>query len=151
MTERERWIVYPLLFLALGSALRDKLLQQTTSKTIRCEEMICQQLYCQGMSAVDEVGRPTPVLLGTRMQVDTLQADLINANQYLRAGQRTTNADAAEGSFSLQPAQVLEFLRRSGLIRFQKEGAATTNEAAPDEAANSEATSDKPPAEGGAP
>ena len=25
MTERERWIVYPLLFLALGAALRDKL------------------------------------------------------------------------------------------------------------------------------
>jgi hypothetical protein len=31
MTERERWIVYPLLFLALGAALRDKLVDRTTT------------------------------------------------------------------------------------------------------------------------
>ena len=35
MTERERWIVYPLLFLALGAALRDKLVDRTTTKTHR--------------------------------------------------------------------------------------------------------------------
>jgi hypothetical protein len=40
MTERERWIVYPLLFLALGSALRDKLFDITSSKRIVCEQMI---------------------------------------------------------------------------------------------------------------
>jgi hypothetical protein len=40
MTERERWVVYPLLFLALGAALRDKLSEQTTSKRIRCQELI---------------------------------------------------------------------------------------------------------------
>ena len=35
MTERERWIVYPLLFLALGAALRDKLSEHTKTKTHR--------------------------------------------------------------------------------------------------------------------
>jgi hypothetical protein len=40
MTERERWIIYPLLFLALGSALRDKLIDQTRSKSIVCQELI---------------------------------------------------------------------------------------------------------------
>jgi hypothetical protein len=40
MTERERWIVYPLLFLALGAALRDKLSEHTRSKTIECQELI---------------------------------------------------------------------------------------------------------------
>jgi len=40
MTERERWIVYPLLFLALGAALRDKLKERTISKSIYCQELV---------------------------------------------------------------------------------------------------------------
>ena len=40
MNERERWIVYPLLFLALGAALRDKLIDRTTTKSIVCQELI---------------------------------------------------------------------------------------------------------------
>jgi hypothetical protein len=40
MNERERWIVYPLLFLALGAALRDKLGEQTKTKRIECQELI---------------------------------------------------------------------------------------------------------------
>src|SRR6185295_8630540 len=39
MTERERWIVYPLLFLALGASLRDKLVDRTTTKSIVCQEL----------------------------------------------------------------------------------------------------------------
>src|SRR5262245_12216918 len=39
MNERERWIVYPLLFLALGAALRDKLVDRTTTKSIVCQEL----------------------------------------------------------------------------------------------------------------
>jgi hypothetical protein len=39
MNERERWIVYPLLFLALGAALRDKLVDRTTAKSIVCQEL----------------------------------------------------------------------------------------------------------------
>jgi hypothetical protein len=40
MSERERWIVYPLLFLALGAGLRDKLIDRTLSKSIVCQELI---------------------------------------------------------------------------------------------------------------
>jgi hypothetical protein len=40
MTERERWIVYPLLFLALGASLRDKLFDLTSSKRIVCEQLV---------------------------------------------------------------------------------------------------------------
>ncbi len=43
MTERERWIVYPLLFLALGAALRDKLVDRTTTKSIRCQELVVEE------------------------------------------------------------------------------------------------------------
>lgn len=40
MTERERWIVYPLLFLALGAALRDKLSEHTKTRRLECQELI---------------------------------------------------------------------------------------------------------------
>jgi hypothetical protein len=40
MSERERWIVYPLLFLALGAALRDKLAGRTATGSIMCEELV---------------------------------------------------------------------------------------------------------------
>lgn len=39
MSERERWIVYPLLFFALGASLRDKLLQRVDTKEIYCESL----------------------------------------------------------------------------------------------------------------
>jgi hypothetical protein len=39
MSERERWVVYPLLFLALGASLRDKLIDRTTSRVIVCQEL----------------------------------------------------------------------------------------------------------------
>jgi hypothetical protein len=40
MSDRERWIVYPLLFLALGASLRDKLVDRTTTKSIACQELL---------------------------------------------------------------------------------------------------------------
>ena len=39
MSERERWIVYPLLFFALGASIRDKLLQRVEAKEIYCESL----------------------------------------------------------------------------------------------------------------
>ena len=39
MSERERWIVYPLLFFALGAALRDKVLQRVDTKEVLCESV----------------------------------------------------------------------------------------------------------------
>ena len=42
MTDRERWVVYPLLFLALGVSLRDKLGGQLTSKIISCQKLVIE-------------------------------------------------------------------------------------------------------------
>ncbi len=39
MTERERWVVYPLLFLVLGASLRDRVGSSTSWKSIQCEEL----------------------------------------------------------------------------------------------------------------
>jgi hypothetical protein len=99
MTERERWIVYPLLFLALGAALRDKLSEHTKTKTIECEELV---VYGE-----DTAGQPPKVLVqigamqrtsaksphvgqivveglihAQGIEADTLQANNINAGNY---------------------------------------------------------------------
>ena len=39
MSERERWIVYPLIFFALGAAIRDKILQRVETKEMVCESL----------------------------------------------------------------------------------------------------------------
>jgi hypothetical protein len=51
MSERERWIVYPLIFFALGAAVRDKLLQRVEAKEIVCESI-----------AIVDLQNPTNVL-----------------------------------------------------------------------------------------
>jgi hypothetical protein len=48
MTERERWIVYPLLFLALGASLRDKLFERASAS---------KGIICQKLTVVDEDDR----------------------------------------------------------------------------------------------
>ncbi len=37
MSERERWVVYPILFLTLGIALRDKMFQRVATKAVSTE------------------------------------------------------------------------------------------------------------------
>lgn len=44
MSERERWVVYPLLFLTLGLALRDEL---GLSRKIATQKVVCSQLVVQ--------------------------------------------------------------------------------------------------------
>ena len=62
MSERERWIVYPLLFLALGAALRDKLVDRTTTKSIICQELIVVDEQPLGREPIllARIGRPDP-------------------------------------------------------------------------------------------
>ena len=69
MSERERWVVYPLLFLALGVALRDKLLHRiellhhVESREIVCRDLrivgdhgqVFLRLNAQGLTADDQM------------------------------------------------------------------------------------------------
>jgi hypothetical protein len=48
MTERERWIVYPLVLFALGAALRDKFSQSVTTKELTCQRLVAKQIECEG-------------------------------------------------------------------------------------------------------
>ena len=47
MSERERWIVYPLLFFALGAAIRDKLFRHVATKDIKCETLVADEIICR--------------------------------------------------------------------------------------------------------
>jgi hypothetical protein len=55
MNERERWIVYPLLFFALGASLRDKFLQHVSSKEIECQRLVAKEILCEDLSILDPV------------------------------------------------------------------------------------------------
>jgi hypothetical protein len=76
MNERERWIVYPLVFFALGAALRDKFMQHVSSKEIECQRLVVKSIECEGGIACEgmivldpenpnlrlvELGQATPI------------------------------------------------------------------------------------------
>jgi hypothetical protein len=44
MTERERWTVYPLLFLALGVALKDKMVRSVNTDEVHAKKVVCSEL-----------------------------------------------------------------------------------------------------------
>ncbi len=59
MSERERWTVYPLLFLTLGIALKDKLFNEVNVRDIRCKSMVCSALVVDDPRAHGQVKLPT--------------------------------------------------------------------------------------------
>jgi hypothetical protein len=94
MTERERWIVYPLLFLALGAALRDKLFDRTTSKSIVCQELTVVDAEPVGnrpVRVLARIGRTEPnvgvpssgyLVVNGQLNVE----GVVNAQQYAYQG-----------------------------------------------------------------
>ena len=49
MSNRERWIIYPLVFFALAAALRDKISSSVTADFIRCRTLeVTEQIQCKG-------------------------------------------------------------------------------------------------------
>jgi hypothetical protein len=78
MSTRERWIVYPLLFLALGAALRDKLIPPghlgnpgmqfeagtITTPRLRCQGLQAGQVVCERLMVNGPNDRPV-IIAGT--------------------------------------------------------------------------------------
>ncbi len=54
MTDRERWTVYPLLFLALGISLKDKLARSVETDRIECKTLVCEGLEVTAGPKSDE-------------------------------------------------------------------------------------------------
>ncbi|MEM6798578.1 MAG: hypothetical protein AAF589_03610 [Planctomycetota bacterium] len=103
MSERERWIVYPLLFLALGAALRDKLMQQT-----RADQLVCQRLVM-----INESGVATAVLDGD--QLKAIKAGVVDAQQLLQRARPIAAKQKPASALSIP--QMLKFLQQMGVVR----------------------------------
>jgi hypothetical protein len=85
MTERERWVVYPLLFLALGAALRDKLFDRTFTKSIVCQELTVLEEEPNGVRILAQIGRSDSMRSASNAYMivnGQLDTELINAKQY---------------------------------------------------------------------
>ncbi len=90
MSTRERWIVYPLLFLALGIAMRDKVIKPSAIGTpgarmqaaevkagrIRCNQLIAQEVQINGPN-----GRPV-VVAGINPMDGSGIVETLNANGF---------------------------------------------------------------------
>ena len=63
MSTRERWIVYPLLFLALGAALRDKLVEKIEISRLKCNRLEVDGVARCG-SRIGRAGRITDPTAG---------------------------------------------------------------------------------------
>jgi hypothetical protein len=111
MSERERWIVYPLLFLALGASLRDKLVDRTTSKSIACQELLI----------VDEqpLGRE-PVLLARLGGMPRVKAEDPYNGQFVMNGQILLDGQIEVVDRNLNPR--LNPLVRIGPAKFGPQG-----------------------------
>ena len=79
MTTRERWIVYPLLFLSLGIALRDKVIppMHTTSFNVTAHEIEADSIRCNKLRAVEaECGSMAAEKVRWKEQVRWKEADI---------------------------------------------------------------------------
>ena len=87
MTDRERWIVYPLLFLALGASLRDKLFDTTMSRRIVCQELVVvdEGKYPDGPAALVRIG-PAQTQRGNSRIGHIEVNGRIDAEQYFAGG-----------------------------------------------------------------
>ena len=85
MSERERWVVYPLLFLAFGAALRDKLFDRTITKSIVCQELTVLEEEPNGVRILAQIGRSDSMRSASNAYMivnGQLDTELINAKQY---------------------------------------------------------------------
>jgi hypothetical protein len=145
MTERERWIVYPLLFLALGAALRDKLFDRTTSKSIVCQELTVVDSEPVGnrpARVLARLGRSEPtsgepasgyLVVNGQVEVD----GVINARQYRYHGVPFVPALPMGVSWS----DLLRALQQAA----QNQGGPEANRAAPQSRPRSESPQPQPP------
>jgi hypothetical protein len=74
MSERERWIIYPLLFFALGAALRDKFTHE-----VRTDRMIAGQVVCEELLVTDSE-KPDRVV--AKLTSNPPQRNRPNADRY---------------------------------------------------------------------
>lgn len=104
MNERERWIIYPLLFFALGAALRDKFTQQVTTDRLFAGKIQCEELEVVDSEKPDRIvaklssnppqrGNPNAARYGVFLLLDSEDKELCGVtNNQLQVSRIACNA-----------------------------------------------------------
>jgi len=104
MNERERWIIYPLLFFALGAALRDKFTQQVTTDRLHAGKIYCEELEVIDSEKPDRIvaklssnppqrGKPNADRYGVFLLIDSEGKELCGVtNNQLQVSRIACNA-----------------------------------------------------------
>jgi hypothetical protein len=112
MSSRERWTIYPLLFLALGASLRSKFtntfdVSSLNSRLVKSTQLAATNIQCDDLVVVGRV-----VILGRdgkpRLQLGATRSDTGRIEIYGRDGRLVANLaadpDTNAGTLSLQTA-----------------------------------------------
>ncbi|HZZ30173.1 MAG TPA: hypothetical protein VFE46_19400 [Pirellulales bacterium] len=89
MSDRERWIVYPLLFLALGLSLRNELIIQDAQQDRSVE---LDQVRCKGLQIMGPDGK-AKITLGTDQEGDGLLETGPEDNPLIKIGANSSGAE----------------------------------------------------------
>lgn len=115
MTERERWIVYPLLFLALGASLRDKLAKQTRSQQIVCQELFIVNdrgepvaRLAEGSLMLEGTDNSPGMLTVGVIQTNSIQTQNLQAQNIVQRGKPVGDV--------VSWGRLLQFFQQLGLI-----------------------------------
>jgi hypothetical protein len=93
MSTRERWIVYPLLFLTLGIVMRDKVFPQRHFSDVSAERIHCGQLQVEQVASAGGIA------------VRRLQCSDEMAAGKIRCGQLQVDGGVAAGGFAVRSDQ----------------------------------------------
>ena len=101
MSTRERWIVYPLLFLALGLVLRSSFEESISEIEFRCQTIECQNLRVKLINGQPVVPHPvmvvvpSPAAAAGQATVEQESADEETSNE---SAHRETDRESPDGS-----------------------------------------------------
>jgi len=104
MSNRERWTVYPLLFMTLGIALTDKISKRTNTDTVICKNLV----VTDRQSVPQVVIQTTPV--GGIVKAQGLHTNVILGHTEKLSGMLITDhkGNVLTGSLAVQPGALVQ-------------------------------------------
>ena len=118
MSSRERWTVYPLLFLAIGLAVRAAALpaerfETLAAGTVEAEQIICREIVVTGTdgTVLVHIGR---VVGGGGGRIEIKDADGVDA---IAVGTRPESRDGVVERFDARDQPVDEYARQDSNLQ----------------------------------
>ena len=111
MSDRERWTVYPLLFLAIGLAMRAVLVPPAELGEIDAVKLVCREIVVRNATGkvMVHIGRVAEG--GGRLEINDEEGDAVMSIGSIPAGTDDEGADPPDF-----PQAVIEFAGRDGEV-----------------------------------